>query len=381
MKKEADKTNKKIKVLLFGPELNAKNAFYGGGVGGYTRSMSIFLKYFTSNKFILIPCFYSVRKKGKFPALMFPVRFMRDILIFSKGLISVKPGIIHILGQYRKSVPREFFIVFISKLFNADVVYQIIAGSFIRSFNEGSRISKAMVRYILKNSKAVLAEGEIYISFLKQITKKENCFYFPNFIPFEEIPQAPPKKFQKGYLQVLFAGFLYEGKGVFELVEGLNVAAKKGIKINLTLVGEESSEFSSFMSSFVKNENLNISRKGLQPHEIVLKEMQLNDVYLYPTKHLGEGHTNSINEAMMNNMVIISTQAGFLSSVLENCAYFLEKGTAEEIAETICFIVHNKEHALEKAAAARNKLLNTYTSKVQIANLDSFYQFATSKAN
>ncbi|HEX5150798.1 MAG TPA: glycosyltransferase family 4 protein [Parafilimonas sp.] len=221
-----------------------------------------------------------------------------------------------------------------------------------------------------------MAEGELYIPFINEITKKPNCFYLPNFIPVEEVPDNIPGKLQQELLKVLFVGYCYEGKGVFELLEGLNLAAKKGIKISLTLVGSESHKFQDYMFVFKNDENLLINRKGVQPHEVVLEEMRLNDIYVYPTRHSGEGHTNSINEAMMNNMVIITTHAGFLSSILSDCAFFLKTVTAEEIAQTLLLISNNRPLALEKASAARTKFLDNYTSRTQIPKMNSFYQFA-----
>ena len=45
------------KILLVGPKINISNKrVYGGGVGGYTRNMKVYLKYFKFKDLEIIPC-------------------------------------------------------------------------------------------------------------------------------------------------------------------------------------------------------------------------------------------------------------------------------------------------------------------------------------
>ena len=92
--------------------------------------------------------------------------------------------------------------------------------------------------------------------------------------------------------------------------------------------------------------------------------MTRNDIYCYPSAHRGEGHSNSINEAMMHGMVIITTRNGFQSEVLgEDAAYFLQTATADEIAKMIISIAGDRDAAREKAYRARARLVAEFTSR------------------
>ncbi|HRI19365.1 MAG TPA: glycosyltransferase family 4 protein [Panacibacter sp.] len=371
--------NNRYAVLLFGPELQNKKAFYGSGTGGYTRNMSVYLQTFISNEFELVPCYHSVRVSGKLQFLSFPFRLLKDIYAFIKSVQLYKPSIIHILGQYRSATPREYFIVLISKLFRKKIVYEIKAGVFIEFFRSANPVYKYMIGYILNQSSVILVEGEVYIDFIRNRYPQKKVFWFPNFVPYEELPPKLKPKLTGELLSVLFAGYCYEGKGVYELVKGLNLAAEKGIKINLTLIGKESPDFKNWLNNFSANANLQINRMGVMPHQLVLQCMREQDIYLYPSRHPGEGHNNSINEAMMNNMVIVSSKIGFLTSVLADGAYFLKQVDMNEIAMVIDHISTHKKEALEKAAKANKRLADRYTSKIQIPALVKYYKDAISE--
>ena len=368
--------DRKIIVLLCGPTLQGKAGAYGDGVGGYTRNMSVYLKYFKSDRFIIVPCFQTIRN-NKLPFLLqFPIRLTKDIFLFFFKLIRERPSIVHILGQYRSATPKEFLIVFLARIFNKRVIYEIKAGSFIQFYNSANTINKFMVRYMLKKSKLVLSEGEIYLDFVNALVKGKKSYFFPNFVPGEQVPAFVGTKLGSDKLKVLFVGFCYEGKGVFELIRGLNLAALKGQKIELTLIGKEAEAFRSWLDNFSSNENFTINRLGVKPHEFVLEKMNSHDIYFYPSKHTGEGHNNSINEAMMSFMVIVTTRIGFLPSVLGDNAYFLDDISDESIADIIRHISLNKREALDKALNAKRRLMANYTSDIQVPKLESYYNLA-----
>lgn len=366
----------KRKVLLCGPRLQNKNALYGGGIGGYTRNMAVYLKYFNSDEFLLVPCFQTTRNKKLFKVLQFPVRLVNDLYFFILCLIKEKPSIVHIMGQYRSAITREFFLVALSKLFRKKVIYEIKAGGFIKFYCKTNFFKRSFTKYILHHCETILAEGEIYIDFINNITKTNKCYYFPNFVPSDEVPDLTNSKFKSTILNVLFVGYCYEGKGIFELVSGLSFCAKNGGEIKLTIVGEESPEFKTWIDDYNCAGNLTIIRLGKLPHSEVLRHMSLNDVYFYPTKHSGEGHNNSINEAMMSFMTIVTTKTGFLTSVLADSAYFLDEVNDQAIDNVVRHIITNKHEAIEKATKARKRLVEYYTSFKQIPILNSYYKIA-----
>ena len=364
----------KQRILLFGPRINNKKGSYGGGTGGFTRNMSAYLNFFKGEQFEIVPSFHTIRGASKLD--FFVIRFFRDAFSFFADLISKKPHGVHILAQYRMAIPREFMVVIFSKLFGKPILYEIKAGAFMNWYKSTNPIFRKMMDFVLSNSKVVLSEGIPYLSFLKDQFDIE-AHYFPNYVPSNEVPEQVPNKLSEETIKLLFVGYAYKDKGVFELVEGCNRAAQN-VKVELTLIGKESEPFTEWLDKMTLNESFKINRLGVKPHDFVLDYFNKVDVYCYPTRHGGEGHNNSINEAMMMGLVIITTRQGFLGTVLsDDRAYFLNEISPAEISKTINQIHADRDGSQRKAINSRKHLIENFTSKIAYEKLNNHYKVLT----
>ena len=356
--------------MLYGPVVAELEGAYGGGTGGYTRKMGLYLNHFRKDNFEMVPCYHTV--KGQYKFGFFVVRFFMDIYAFISGLARIKPKIVHILAQYRTAVPREFAIIFLARLLGKPVVYEIKAGVFHNWYPSTNPVFRWMAKFCIKNSKVVLCQGKPYIELIeKEIGVK--AYYHPNFVADAEIPADPGQKLAGEAMRILFVGYAYRDKGVFELVEGCNNAATIS-PIELTLIGKEHEEFTSWLDSYELHPNLKIDRLGRKPHDEVLKQYILHDIYCYPTRHKGEGHNNSINEAMMSGLVIVTTRQGFLGTILNNdIAYFLDDVSINEVERTLKDIATDRPKAQEKSRKVRQYLLDNFTSTVAYNKLEKHY--------
>lgn len=369
----------RIPICLYGPETSGKSLknAYGGGSGGYTRNMATLLSFFKSDEFELQPCYHTFRGQLKFDNFFW--RMIIDTLRFFCHLIKFRPKAVHVLAQYRSALPREFMVVCLSRLLHIPVLYEVKAGAFISSYNEGGKLYRWMTAFIVAQSKKVLCEGKVYIPFFLSEFNVE-AEYFPNVVPDELVSKQDREVFSGDFLQVLFVGYCYEGKGVKPLVEACHIAAIKGVKICLTVVGEEHSEFSSWLDTFLDNNelvnnNLLIKRRGRQPYEEVLLEFGRQDIYCYPTSHDGEGHNNTINEALMTGLYVITTKQGFLADVITN-----ERGSSlasaepSVIAKELMWISENKEQARNKALKGKQHLISNFMTGTNFSRLNEIYK-------
>lgn len=360
---------KKKPVLLFGPKPDER-ALYGGGRGGYTRKMELYLRHFASEEFELIPCYHSVRTGRWIDNLV--IRMIRDVWSFCHQVSFASPVAVQILGQYRAATPREFAVVLLARLMSIPVVYEMKGGAFHDWYPRANFLYRRMIRFCLEYSDSVLCQGTPFLRFIR----KEfgiHGIYYPNFVHDSEIPRKVRRRLQNRTMRILFVGFAYEGKGVFELVQGCELASQV-VGIDLTFVGQEHPQFTRWMDGRLFNGNLRVVRHGRLPHEDILALYSENDIYLYPTRHAGEGHNNTINEAMMHGMVIATTQHGFNAEVLtQDCAYFMRTVGAEEIAETLLQIDLERDVAVTKAKRARKRLISRFTSRTAFGTLIRVY--------
>ncbi len=361
-------------ILLFGPKFAKGSGVYGGGVGGYTRNFAAYLNSLMLSDYQFSPVFHSVRGDGGFLRRNPVSRLISDTYAVLHACLVIRPWAVHVLAQYRRALPREVLAALICRLLKIRFVYDIKAGSFEKAYNNGSRLYRYGIRFILKTAASVLVEGRSVEKFLAD-EFEISSYFFPNFVPISEIPPENAKLFVTNDIRVLFVGYCYADKGVVQLVEGCRQAAQHGVNIVLNLVGEEHAEFSRWIDTQQFGTGITIVRHGRVPHETVLAHMSATDVYAYPTSHPGEGHNNSINEAMMHGLVILVTRHGFLPDVLsDRCAFFLDSASENDIASNLIAISRDKEGAAKTGMRARQRLINEYTSVIASKRLTKVYE-------
>lgn len=366
---------KKKKVLLFGPAIGSFAGAYGGGTGGYTRNMSQYLRFFRSSAFQIIPCFHTVAGQGRVRS--FVLRFLIDFFRFLSSMIRVRPAVVHILAQYRTATPREFAAAVWCGIFRTPYIYEVKAGSFSSWYPASGLVFKKMADYCIRHANTVLCEGKPTLDTIFEATGVSGVF-FPNFVSIAEIPEEVPEKLTQPTLKVMFIGYAFKEKGIFELVEGCQKVAEK-VAVEVHLIGQEHPEFKEWMDQLVLHPNLKIHRLGKLPHEEVMTHFGRNDVYCYPTRHPGEGHNNSINEAMMHGMVILTAKQGFLETVLEDTAYFLPEVSSAAVAGSLLYIADHRTEARQKAVDTRRRLLDHFTDKHAFDKLEAAYRKAAGK--
>ena len=358
-------------IILFGPDLNSAKNAYGGG---YVRNMSVYLNNFTSKEFKFIPCFHTIRENYTYNIFTNVIRLFIDLKRYIICLFSSKKIIgVHVLAQYRGAIYREFCIVIISLLLKKFIFYEIKAGAFIDFYHKSNSLTKTIITFILKNSTIIFVEGKKYLEFLNKYFHL-HAIYIPNFIPTSELTYIQQKKLSSEVLKILFAGYCYEEKGVFELLNACILVKQSGIDIELSFIGNEHIDFSNYLDGIENICDFKINRYGIQDHNFVLEQMKNNDIYCYPTYHSGEGHNNSINEAMMMKMVIVTTREGFLGDILtEKESFFINKKSVNDIYETLLFIDQNRNIATSKGESAYKKLVDNYTGEIIFKRLEENY--------
>jgi len=364
------------RVLFYGPEVAVKDASYGGGAGGVTRNVGNYMS-FRSDRYTLIPASHTVRLKQRNLRNLFPVRLVIDVMRFLRARFTTRPDGVHMLGQYRKATPREFAVVVLARLTGLPVLYHIKAGVFISWYGDTGPLNRWMIRRIMAGARVVLCEGRPYLPFVRETFGKQ-ADYFPNYVLDHEIPAERPAVLTEDELKVIFVGYCYEGKGVFELVRGCMLAAERGLRIRLSLVGHEHPSFAQWLDEKTLPEGLDLRRTGLQPHDAVLDLYREHDIFCLPSRHPGEGHNNATNEAMMLGLCILVTRHGFLDSILdEDTAIFLEGDLPHAIASALGRLDADREHGRRLAANAHAKLIAEYTSGALFPRLEAHYDALT----
>lgn len=361
------------RILVVGPPGVEAARAYGGGTGGYTRNMSVYLETLGGADVELVAFHHSVRGQARGLAGLGPARMLGDTAGFLRAVMTARPDAVHVLAQYRGALPREWGQALICRALRIPFGYDVKAGAFAASYAGGGRVYRWMLGRVVGAASVVFAEGRATQAVLREAFGRE-AVYFPNFVPAEEVPETVPARLAGDAIRLLFVGFATRDKGVVELVEGAREAAQAGVVLELDVIGAESPEIAAWLDGLAAVDGLVLRRHGKRPHEAVLAAMREADIYVYPTRHPGEGHNNSINEAMMHGLVIVTTRAGFLGEVLaDGAAYFLDKVTPGEIAAALGRIAGDRDGARRVARAARARLREDFTDTAARARFRAAY--------
>ncbi len=351
----------------------SKGAAHGGGMGGYARMALVLLRTTRSIPFRIKPCYHTSRKRGPWWPLLLPLRLAYDAAFFawcSRGSDAV-----HITLQYRNAIVREAVLCFIARVRGLPILVDIRAGAFRKWYSSGGVIARSLGRFVIQSGKMITVEGKPDATFLEEQFGRPGT-YLPNFVPSDEIPSRIPDRCTNKTLRVLFVGYCYEGKGVYELVRGCRIAAGRGVSLSLTFAGAEDPSFAAWLDREAGGGlPFELHRKGLTQDAHLKHLYESADVFCMPSRHPGEGHSNALNEAMMWGLVILCSRHGFFESILdESACYFLQEDLAESIARELIRVDSDRDEARRRAGHAHQILVNQFSSTHVIPRLESIYE-------
>jgi glycosyltransferase involved in cell wall biosynthesis len=361
-------------IILCGPSTELGTEGYGGGKGGYVRNVAALLAHFSSGDVRMMHSTYSTRRYSRWWRLLLPFRLIADLGVFARNVR--RAGAVHVMMTYGLAIYREFGMSVLAAVFRRPLILDIRGGSFVLWLESANLLQRSMARWVLRHAEVILGQGVAVVAYLRPLYG-DKVHYFPNFIQSIYLPSSVEPRCTQRQLGVIFVGYCYAGKGVFELVEGCARAAQKGLSIRLTLVGAESPDFRSYLDNYPVTVGLSITRCGAVGFDHVQSLLSGHDIFCFPTRHVGEGHPNAITEAMAHALVIVTTRHGFICDVLdETSAYFVDSGSADAIADMLVHIDLHRAEAQHKADKARITVQERFMEAQVLGQLDALYRRA-----
>jgi glycosyltransferase involved in cell wall biosynthesis len=365
-------------IVLCGPAIDLGKEGYGGGKGGYVRNVAALLAHFSSGDVTIRLSPYSTRRYSRWWKLALPFRLVADLGVFARNVR--RGGAVHVMMAYGPAIYREFGMSVIAAAARRPMILDIRGGAFVQWLESASRVQRAMAHWALSHAAVILGQGAAVVAYLKP-RYGNKVHYFPNFIQSGYLPASVRPRLAQRELKVIFVGYCYAGKGVFELVDGCAGAVRRGLSVSLTLIGAESPEFSAFLDGYAVPEGFRVDRRGTVEYNEVQSLLADRDIFCFPTRHIGEGHPNVITEAMAHALVIVTTRHGFITEVLdESSAFFVKSQSAGSIADTLVHIDANRIEAQCKAENARSTVREHFTEAQVLGQLREHYLRALRRA-
>jgi glycosyltransferase involved in cell wall biosynthesis len=366
-------------IVLCGPSPELASAGYGGGKGGFVSNVSALLEHFSAGDIKLTLSPYSTRRFSHWWRLWLPFRLVADLLVFARNIR--RGSAVHVMMTYGLAIYREFGMSVIAASLRRPLILDIRGGSFVPWLESTGWLQRAMAHWALNHAEAILGQGIAVVTYLNP-RYGSKVHHFPNFVQSAYLPLSVEPRCMQRELRVIFVGYCYAGKGVFELVDGCARAARKGLAVRLTLVGAESVDFRAYLDGYSPPSGMRIERRGTLGFREVQSQLACQDIFCFPTRHVGEGHPNAITEAMAHALVIVTTRHGFIPELLgEAQAYFVDSESASMLADTLCHIDNHREEARRKASNARSAVEARFLETRVLGQLRELYRRSLRRAS
>lgn len=264
------------------------------------------------------------RKLGKLGKLAYLKLYATPFVLLR--YVGRKDVIVHTTPLYGNLLLPSLFLLRLAKILGIPVLVDVRAGSLIHYYQTKGKSKQRQLRSMLCLAKAITVEGSSYIKDIKTVMGiAKEAVYFPNVaICREKVIEKRPEH----TINVFYFGRITTNKGIDVLLEMIEAL---GEHYHLYLAGPIAKDVSA-----VSLKQPQITYLGLFTPEQLEKEMQRMHFFVFPTKHIGEGQSNSLIEAMANGLVPIVSNQGFNAEVVSDCGVVLEQGkTGRDYAAVI----------------------------------------------
>lgn len=271
--------------------------------------------------------------------------------------------IIHTTPLYGNLLLPSLFLIFIANILKIHCLVDIRAGSLIHYYKTKGKYKQFLLKCMIKYADRITVEGFSYIRDIKEIMKLDVTIdYLPNVALCTDIKYTE-REFSK--INIFYFGRITLSKGIDIL---LNMMDFLDNNYHLYLAGP--------ISNDIKCEDLSsdkITYLGVLTPQQLNETMKKMHFFVFPSKHIGEGQSNALIEAMANGLVPITSNQGFNAEVVKDCGVILNNyATGKDYAEKILSINSNRWKGL--SIKSRNHIFKYHNIDIEINKLIDIYK-------
>lgn len=348
-----------MKVLYLGPITPKGKPSIGGYEAANRKNIEALVK--RGVEVVEFPNPVINKRWGKLGKLAYAKLFLLPLGLWKYR--NQKDVILHTTPLYGNLLLPSLFTVRIAKYLGIRVLVDVRAGSLINYYQTKGTGWKKQIRSLLMLADMITVEGSSYIHQIKTIIGIDKpTYYFPNIADCTGLTAIDKPKDK---INIFYFGRLTKTKGIDLILE---VVKKLDERFKLYVAGAFGADCSRGMLDDEKIEYLGF----LNPMELreVMKKMHF---FIFPTRHVGEGQSNSLIEAMSAGLIPIVSNQGFNAEVVADCGSVLPQGSAAD--EYVKAILKWVRGDMQKAACAcQRHIMECHNVDVEIPKLITLYK-------
>jgi len=344
-----------VTVMLLGPSLNA--------VSGVSTHLNQLFHSSLAKEFDLLH--FQVGSENRKESVVSKLaRFLFSPVQFFWRLIQQKPQIVHLNTSLEpKSYWRDIAYLVIAIIMGKKIVYQVHGGALPQAFFKDNRLLTIFLKFVLRSADVVVLLSQEELFAYRDFVPSQHLEVIPNAI--EIGADAEWKKvstLEEKPLRLVYVGRLAENKGIYEIVEAIEIMHNHGKNIQLVFAGSGPEEIR--LRACVEDLGLNdsVSFVGAVFGEEKKRVWEDADLFVFPTYHR-EGLPYTLLESMSARTPPVVSPVGAIPDVMEDGVHgvFVASRNPEALAETIERLDNNRALICQMAEASRQRIESYYT--------------------
>lgn len=332
-------SNKKKKIIFMGGLSQFSGRISPGGQGTASRILlnSGFSKYFN---IFLIDTSAAIDP----PELIIIkiIRGVKKFFEFTWICISKRPVAALLFSAGGNSFYEKIVLCLVGRVFGVRSAIAVRSGHFISQVR--STKHTLWYKWLLHVPDVLICQSQSWVDFYSSLGVPINkCDIIPNWIDSTAYISCRTKQCSGKNVTFLFVGILLREKGIYELLDSINMICDKLPEARWFIVGEGPEE--NYAKNFIKRHELGSKVKiiGWQTKEQLFEYYKIADVFVFPS--YAEGFPNVILEAMSAGLPIITTPVGGIPGILLNDIHciFVQPHDSRELADAMLLLAESRE--------------------------------------
>ena len=260
-------------------------------------------------RYIYEPFYFVAISTGGRSVENYITRLLCPFRIIWQFIVHPSIKIVHIHTPSYKPFVYAAWVAWLARLFGRKTVMHMHGGGFKDYYSQ----NKNFVRRELQKANGIVALSESWRDFYKNEVAVFNVYVIPNIV---DLPQYKEKK-KDSCFSLLFLGFIYKGKGIFDLVE-LLCQHKDDYRNRLVLYVGGGQKEEARLREYIAEHHLGdmVRMCGWVEGEKKIELFNKADAFILPSYK--EGSPVSIIESMTYGLPILSTRVGGIPELVED---------------------------------------------------------------
>ncbi len=281
---------------------------------------------------------------------------------------------VFIFSSHGFSFLEKGMMALIARVFRKKVCFAPRSGIILNDISN-SKIMAFYIKFVLKNVSHVLCQGDSWKSFYHQFAGGNSSKYIVlhNWLDVQHYINNRPVYSTENTkkIHILFLGWIEQNKGVFELLEAIDIVRNLPIQVSMGGNGRDIERLQQLMIE--KKLTNTVSLLSWVHKEQKMSLLQTTDIFVLPSYK--EGYPNALLEAMASGIPSIASNVGGVPDIITDGVNgcLITPKNSQMLAEKIKYLVENEAIRMEMSKKAKSTVLQNNQLQTAVEILKNLF--------